>query len=205
MPSDELEDEVDQLALYSSSNLDHDAQQNEQAHFNELKHQNIDLKRQLAVATHAATTPALNTDAATTGPMNSVMSQGKDMVAERICQIAGKYTLMYVLWIGNMEVLLKTTPDPKYHLDDQFKNIEGKQQGEYLDLLKALPHDYCDPELVKNLYFQTHFKEGMNQAHSDAVAHVCCICGPHLFNIPNIADFANHNWHEKNIVSLLGG
>ncbi|KAF8523302.1 hypothetical protein BU17DRAFT_85998 [Hysterangium stoloniferum] len=203
MPGDELQDlthEVDRLVFSSSSDSDHDTHQNNQAYINDLECQNIDLKRQLAAATHAATTPAINANAATT----SAMSQGKDKVAEWIHRIAGKYTLMYVLWIGNMEVSLKMTPDPIYHPDDRFKHIEGKQQGEYLDLLKVLPPDYCNPALVKNLYFQTHFKEGMNQARSDAIAHVHRICGLRLFNISNMADFANHNWREKNYREFIG-
>ncbi|KAF8501307.1 hypothetical protein BU17DRAFT_102250 [Hysterangium stoloniferum] len=183
-----------------------------QAHINDLECKNNELKRQLAAMTHAVAVPrnshkngkAINTDATTTTPLDGIASLSKDKVAERIRQLAGKYTMMYLLWIGNIEETFNIAPDPNYQPDHRFMDAEGRQQGEYFDLLKALPCAYCDPSKIANLYFQTHFGGGMSQARSDAVARVRHTCGPRLFNISNVADFVKPEWHETNFRELIG-
>ncbi|KAF8521975.1 hypothetical protein BU17DRAFT_87570 [Hysterangium stoloniferum] len=214
LPHNEVEDFTVQLGFSDSddsvSSCDH---RSKQAQINELEREVSELKRQLATAIHLATTStnncdkstAINTSAASTIPINSATTQGKGKVTERICQLTGKFTILYVLWIGNIEELFKTTVDPKYQLAHRFNSVEGKQQRDYLDLLKVLPPDYqCDHSWITNSYFQTQFNEGMSQPHSDAIAHVHRICGPRLFNIPDAANFARHDWREIHCHELIG-
>ncbi|KAF8517168.1 hypothetical protein BU17DRAFT_92094 [Hysterangium stoloniferum] len=135
-----------------------------QAHINDLECENNKLKRQLAAMTHAVAVPRnnhkndkpINADATTTTPLDGIASLSKDKVAQRLCQLTGKYNVMYLLWIGNIEETFNIAPDPNYQPDHRFMDAEGRQQGEYFDLLKALPRAYCDPSKIANLYFQTH-------------------------------------------------
>ncbi|KAF8520404.1 hypothetical protein BU17DRAFT_89000 [Hysterangium stoloniferum] len=179
-----------QLPHNEVSSYDH---RSKQAQINELECEVSELKRQLAAAIHVAAismnncskSTTINASATTTVPVNGVTTQGRDKLTDRICQLAGKFTILYVLWIGNIEELFKTTVDPKYQLVHRFNS-------------------QCDHSWITNSYFQTQFNEGMSQAHSDAVAHVCHICGPHLFNISDVADFARHDWREIHCRELIG-
>ncbi|KAF8530088.1 hypothetical protein BU17DRAFT_59865 [Hysterangium stoloniferum] len=147
-------------------------------------HRINELKGQLAAALHVAAistnncskSTTINASATTTIPVNDVTTQGKDKLTDRIFQLAGKFTILYVLWIRNIEELFKTTMDPKYQLAHRFNSVEGKQQGDYLDFW------------ITNSYFQTQFNEGMSQAHSDAVAR----------------GVVRHDWREIHCCELIG-
>ncbi|KAF8512017.1 hypothetical protein BU17DRAFT_69381 [Hysterangium stoloniferum] len=161
LPHNEVEDFTAQLGFSDSDNSvsfhDH---RSKQAQINELECGVSELKRQLAAAIHVAAismnncskSTTINTSATTTVSVNGVTTQGKDKLTDRICQLAGKFT---IFWITNS-------------------------------------------------YFQTQFNEGMSQAHSDAVARVRHICGPCLFNISDVADFARHDWREIHCHELIG-
>ncbi|KAF8523182.1 hypothetical protein BU17DRAFT_64073 [Hysterangium stoloniferum] len=176
LPHNEVEDFTVQLGFSDSdesvSSCDH---RSKHAQINELEREVSELKRQLATAIHLATTStkncnkstAINTSAASTIPINSATTQGKDKVTERIHQLAGKFTILPL--------------DPKYQLADRFNSVEGKQQGDYLNLLK--------------------FNEGMSQARSDAIAWVQTGNGE-IYYEP-FTPILHHNDHGKAVIYKL--
>ncbi|KAF8573248.1 hypothetical protein K439DRAFT_1625202, partial [Ramaria rubella] len=64
----------------------------------------------------------------------------EDGLIVKVRQLGGKFAIMYMLWMSNVEESFQTKLNPNYTPMDLFKpGIEWKRQGEHADLRKVFP------------------------------------------------------------------
>ena len=59
---------------------------------------------------------------------------------EQIRRLGGKFVIMYMMWIGNIQAAFETPLSKTYTPMDRFKpGLEWKRQGEQADLREVFP------------------------------------------------------------------
>ena len=80
------------------------------------------------------------------GSSNAIVprdSQCMDKNLQKIWQLGGKFAIMYLLWIDNIEAAFQTTLKEDYTPQAQFlPGSDWKRQGEKADLLEIFPLIY---------------------------------------------------------------
>lgn len=67
----------------------------------------------------------------------------EETTTRRIKQLGAKFTVMYMLWIGNPQEAFTTELHPAYEPMDRFKEgVEWKRQGEQADLCEVFPKSF---------------------------------------------------------------
>ncbi|KAF8582472.1 hypothetical protein K439DRAFT_1282426, partial [Ramaria rubella] len=95
-----------------------------------------------------------------------------------------KFTIMYMLWMSNVQELFQMKLNVDYTPMDCFKpGIEWKRQGKQADLRK--------------------FNLGMSNKHSNSASRIHNHVGPHIFNCqPD--QFSRPEWRYENCQELIG-
>ncbi|KAF8577040.1 hypothetical protein K439DRAFT_1622387 [Ramaria rubella] len=129
-------------------------------------------------------------------------SQAEAKSADKICQLSGKFAIMYMLWMTNTQASFQTNLNTNYSPLDHFKpGIKWKQQGEQADLHKVFP-DYFHADFIDD-YIHPIFNTGMNNEHSNSSSHIRTCIGPRIFGYPP-ESFVKPNWHYDNCRTLVG-
>jgi hypothetical protein len=82
-------------------------------------------------------TAVLNTKTKTDEEVNNPAK-----LTDRIRWLGGKFAIMYMLWIGNVQTVFHTKLNADYTPMDRFKaGLEWKRQGEQADLREVFPED----------------------------------------------------------------
>jgi hypothetical protein len=84
-------------------------------------------------------TYVLNTKTETDQEVNNLAK-----LTDRIRWLGGKFMIVYMLWIGNMQTVFHTKLNTDYTPMDHLKGgLEWNQQGEQADLCEVFPEDLC--------------------------------------------------------------
>ena len=92
-------------------------------------------------------------------------AQGK-AVFDEICHLGAKFSIIYMLWMGNIPAAFQMELTPTYKPMDQFQNrLEGKRQGEQADLRKVFPKK-----------FHSEFHGNLHYHHVGTFLSFICFC-----------------------------
>ncbi|KAF8588094.1 hypothetical protein K439DRAFT_1613846 [Ramaria rubella] len=110
-----------------------------------------------------------------------------------ICQLGGKFIIMYLIWISNVSMSFCTKLNPNYSPEDCFQaGLEWKQQGEQADLHAAFP-----PELHGD--FKHDFIHTMHGAMKIAV---CVLAGLKMLMILHSTTHLHRSYIETLLAAL---
>ncbi|KAF8581180.1 hypothetical protein K439DRAFT_1619249 [Ramaria rubella] len=100
-------------------------------------------------------------------------SQHEDSLIVKICQLRGKFTIMYMLWMSHMQESFQTKLNVDYTPMDRFKpSIEWKRQGEQADLREVFPIQFHG-DFEDDFLHPTHkFNLGMSNEHSNSTSRI---------------------------------
>ncbi|KAF8580157.1 hypothetical protein K439DRAFT_1620015 [Ramaria rubella] len=99
---------------------------------------------------------------ASSEPLQAVVCSEVDMARlTNVCQLRGKFVVMYLIWISNTSMSFCTKLNSNYSPEDRFRvGLEWKQQGEQADLHVAFPLEFHAD--FKHDFIHTTFKASMD-------------------------------------------
>ncbi|KAF8581851.1 hypothetical protein K439DRAFT_1261906, partial [Ramaria rubella] len=119
-----------------------------------------------------------------------------------IRQLGGKFTIMYMLWMSNVQESFQTKLNVDYTPMDRFKpGIEWKRQGKQADLRKVFPIQFHGD--FEDDFLHPTFNLGMSNERSNSASRIRNRVGPRIFNCqPD--QFSQPEWRYENCQELIG-